>query len=347
MQYNSIDLFSGCGGLTLGLGQSGINSVLAIDNWSDALETLGGNLPSVETRLLDLGGAHAVNFGKSYRGVDFVVGGPPCQGFSISGKRNPLDPRNRLYEGFLKVVKDAKPRMFLMENVPNLASMEGGQLLKAIISDFENLGYLVSHQIVLASEYGVPQNRRRLILVGTRERKRFEFVKHLDSLKVTAITSRDAIGDLPEDTLLDGSPYPCNPLSAFQEEIRLGSSTVNNHEITNHAEKTISTIHLVPDGGNYKDLPEHLRDTRRVNIAWTRINSSKPSMTIDTGHRHHFHYSYDRVPTVRESARLQSFPDTFIFRGSKTSQYKQVGNAVPPLLANAIGCALISFLEKP
>jgi DNA (cytosine-5)-methyltransferase 1 len=293
-----------------------------------------------------LGSAHGINFGKSHRGVDFVVGGPPCQGFSISGKRNPLDPRNRLYEGFLKVVKDTKPRMFLMENVPNLASMEGGQLLKAIISDFENLGYLVSHQILLASEFGVPQNRKRLILVGTRGKSRFEFSKYLDGLKLAPVSSRDAMSDLPEGTLLDGSSYPSEPQCKFQEQIRLGSSTVHNHEITNHAEKTISTIHLVPDGGNYKDLPERLRDTRRVNIAWTRINSSKPSMTIDTGHRHHFHYSYDRVPTVRESARLQSFPDTFIFKGSKTSQYKQVGNAVPPLLAHALGRALISFLEK-
>ena len=125
--------------------------------------------------------------------------------------------------------------------------------------------------------------------------------------------------------------------------IRKGSKSIFNHEITNHSEQTVEIISLVPDGGNYKNLPEHLHKTRNVNIAWTRLNSQKPSFTIDTGHRHHFHYKYNRVPTVRESARIQSFPDTFIFLGSKTSQYKQVGNAVPPLLAKKLTFSLLSL----
>jgi DNA (cytosine-5)-methyltransferase 1 len=125
--------------------------------------------------------------------------------------------------------------------------------------------------------------------------------------------------------------------------MRANSKAVWNHQITNHAPKTIETIALVPDGGNYKNLPEHLQNTRRVNIAWTRYSSSKPSHTIDTGHRHHFHYKFNRIPTVRESARLQSFPDSFIFSNSRTSQYKQVGNAVPPLLAQVIGEQLMKL----
>jgi DNA (cytosine-5)-methyltransferase 1 len=127
--------------------------------------------------------------------------------------------------------------------------------------------------------------------------------------------------------------------------MRKRSDAVYNHEITKHNEKTISIISYVPDGGNYKDLPEKYKDTRKVNIAWTRFNSKKPSLTIDTGHRHHFHYEFNRVPTVRESARLQSFPDDFIFLCSKTSQYKQVGNAVPPVLAEHLGRALLSQLK--
>jgi DNA (cytosine-5)-methyltransferase 1 len=126
--------------------------------------------------------------------------------------------------------------------------------------------------------------------------------------------------------------------------IRGKSKNVHNHIITKHDQKTISIISLVPDGGNYKSLPEELRQTRKVNIAWTRYASTKPSLTIDTGHRHHFHYKYNRIPTVRESARLQSFPDDFIFIGSKTSQYKQVGNAVPPIMAKAIASALKNAL---
>ena len=128
--------------------------------------------------------------------------------------------------------------------------------------------------------------------------------------------------------------------------MRNGLNKIHNHVVTNHDKKTVDIIALVPDGGNYKNLPENLRNTRKVNIAWTRYNSKKPSLTIDTGHRHHFHYKFNRIPTVRESARLQSFPDDFIFSGSKTSQYKQVGNAVPPLMAEEVASALWLALNK-
>ena len=127
--------------------------------------------------------------------------------------------------------------------------------------------------------------------------------------------------------------------------MRIDSRGIYNHQITQHTQKTIDTIALVPDGGNYKDLPLELQGTRKVNIAWTRLNSQRPSFTIDTGHNHHFHYKYNRVPTVRESARLQSFPDTFVFKGEKGSQLRQVGNAVPPLLAKAIAQALTDQID--
>jgi len=149
---------------------------------------------------------------------------------------------------------------------------------------------------------------------------------------------------LPKNSLEDGCQYPINPKSVFQREMRNGNKVVFNHQITNHNEKTVEIIAMVPDGGNYKDLPKELHETRKVNIAWTRLNSKKPSFTIDTGHRHHFHYEFNRVPTVRESARIQSFRDEFIFCGSKTSQYKQVGNAVPPLLAKAIALKIKKYL---
>ena len=143
---------------------------------------------------------------------------------------------------------------------------------------------------------------------------------------------------------IDGGNYTVEPLSGFQKLMRKNSQVLYNHQLTLHTEKTTSIISFVPDGGNYKSLPEEFRKTRNVNIAWTRLNSQKPSFTIDTGHRHHFHYQFNRVPTVRESARIQSFPDSFIFLGTKTSQYKQVGNAVPPLLGEAIAEQLKKYL---
>lgn len=183
----------------------------------------------------------------------------------------------------------------------------------------------------MASEFGVPQNRKRAFFIGTKGKKEFSFPK-TNTPKL--IASKDAISDLPEKSLPDGKDYSTKPKSEYQELIRKGSKGIYNHEITNHSEQTIEIISIVPDGGNYKNLPLELQQTRNVHIAWTRLNSNKPSFTIDTGHRHHFHYKYNRIPTVRESARIQSFPDSFIFLGSKTSQYKQVGNAVPPIYLN-------------
>ena len=181
--------------------------------------------------------------------------------------------------------------------------------------------------------YGVPQNRRRAIFVGLLNGKAFEYP--LPTI-TRPITAEEALSDLPENSIADGSPYPNEPKSDYQKRIREGSSAIYNHDITIHTEQTKRIIAMVPDGGNYKNLPKELQQTRKVHIAWTRLNSQRPSITIDTGHNHHFHYKYNRVPTVRESARLQSFPDTFIFLEGKGSQLRQVGNAVPPLLAKAI-----------
>jgi len=158
---------------------------------------------------------------------------------------------------------------------------------------------------------------------------------------------QDAIGDLP---LLNGDkgaeemPYISRPKNEYQAVMRKGSRAIFNHVVSNHAKQTTDIISLVPEGGNYKDLPRHLKNTRNFHIAWTRLHREKPSPTIDTGHRHHFHPTANRIPTVRESARIQSFPDKFRFLGTKTSQYKQVGNAVPPLLAYAIGKKIVKYL---
>lgn len=342
-KLNVIDLFCGCGGLSLGFEQVGYNILMGIDVWEDALKTFKMYHKNSDILCADLSSLLPDEVNQKINGkkVDVIIGGPPCQGFSIAGKRIVDDERNKLYKSFVRMVEYFKPTAFVMENVPNILSIGEGAVKESIIKDFETLGYTINVQVLLASDYGVPQNRRRAVFVGLLNGQKFDFplpsVEH-------KVTSFEALSDLSEGSLVDGTAYPCSPQSDYQKYIRQGSIGVFNHDITIHNERTKEIIAMVPDGGNYKNLPLELQQTRKVHIAWTRLCSTKPSMTIDTGHRHHFHYKWNRIPTVRESARLQSFPDDFIFQCSKTSQYKQVGNAVPPLMAKAIAQQLSNML---
>ncbi len=344
-KYTFIDLFSGCGGLSLGFEMAGFESLIAIDHWQDALNTYAYNRPNANTLCADMLTLtpQEVEDNIHTRNVDVIVGGPPCQGFSVAGKRIIEDERNQLYKGFVAMVAHFRPKAFVMENVPNILSMGGGVIKRAILDDFEALGYNVQCKVLMASDYGVPQNRRRAVFVGLRN-NRYSFPGKTEEKPVT---SWDAISDLTEDTIIEGGAYVDAPLSDYQLLMRKGSKGVFNHEITIHTEQTKRIIAMVPDGGNYKNLPEELWQLRKVHIAWTRLNSQKPSFTIDCGHNHHFHYKYNRVPTVRESARLQSFPDSFIFLGNKGSQLRQVGNAVPPLMARQIAINLKKHIQFP
>lgn len=333
-KYNVIDLFCGCGGLSLGFEMAGFDVSLAIDNWEDALITYRHNHPESKTLNADLLQLDPLDVENKYdiHDVSVIIGGPPCQGFSVAGKRIIDDDRNKLYKSFVKFVAHFRPKAFVMENVPNILSIGKGAVKDTIIEDFSELGYTISYKVLTASDYGVPQNRRRAIFVGLYN-KEYPFPSpNVDK----CVTTWEALSDLPEDSVDDGSAYPVTPLSDYQKQMRKGMDILYNHQITVHTLETQRIIAMVPDGGNYKCLPEEMWSLRKVHIAWTRMNSQKPCFTIDTGHRHHFHYSYNRIPTVRESARIQSFSDNFVFLGSKTSQYKQVGNAVPPLMARAI-----------
>ena len=341
-QHNVIDLFCGCGGLSLGFESAGYNILLGIDMWEDALATYRRNHKNDNTLCADLAYLDPKLVEKKINGVcvDLIIGGPPCQGFSIAGKRIVDDERNNLYKSFVRMVAHFRPKAFLLENVPNILSIGEGIVRESIIKDFSNLGYKVSYKVLIASDYGVPQNRRRAIFVGMLNN---HFVFPAPTV-VNPVTCKEAISDLPEEGVADGASYPIAPQTEYQKLMRKGTNKLYNHEITNHNNRTKEIIALVPDGGNYKDLPIELQETRKVHIAWTRLNSARPSITIDTGHFHHFHYQYNRVPSARESARIQSFPDTFVFLGNKTSKLKQIGNAVPPLMAEAIANEILKQL---
>lgn len=344
---NVLDLFCGCGGLSKGFLDAGFNVEVGIDHDKIALETFIKNHPNSKAFNEDLGNLNVNKFIKKNINskIDLIIGGPPCQGFSISGKRNIDDPRNGFYRSFFEFVNELRPKIFLLENVPNLISMGQGKYKDQILEIFNDIGYTVKFKVLTASDFGVPQNRKRVFFVGVRGKKNnFEFPLAEFGIKNSLLTTFDAISDLPDKDIVDGYKYTSSPKTDYQKLMRAKSNGIFNHQLTVHSEQTKKIISLVPDGGNYKNLPDEYKDIRKVNIAWTRYSSKKPSFTIDTGHRHHFHYKYDRIPTVRENARLQSFSDDFIFYGTKTQQYRQVGNAVPPILAKKIASEIMEQL---
>ncbi len=357
---NVIDLFCGCGGFSKGFAEAGYNIRFGIDMWKDAVITYQHNFPTAIVMNEDITKINGEDILKaanmSINEVDVIIGGPPCQGFSVSGKRMIDDERNKLYKSYVQIVSELKPKVFVMENVPGLIRLFKGQVGAQVIEDFTNIGYQVQKKILSADNYGVPQQRKRVFFAGVRNdlvAKGMQYCYPSASTgagtNVPAWTTKDAISDLdfvPDDKVLgENIPYQIEPQNSYQALMRQDSKSVLNHSVTLHNARTREIISMVPDGGNYTDLPEELRSTRKVHIAWTRMDSKKPCFTIDTGHNHHFHYKENRVPTVRESARIQSFPDDFEFIGIKTSQLKQVGNAVPPLLAKAIGESICSMIE--
>jgi DNA (cytosine-5)-methyltransferase 1 len=345
MSYKVIDLFCGCGGLSHGFQQAGYHIVAGVDIDKQALTTYQNNFKgaqAIESDIFEL----EKNISDQFKNCDVLLGGPPCQGFSLAGKLDISDKRNQLIFSYLNIINKIKPKAVVIENVPNILNFDNGAFAEAIVKGLEKIGYLVDVFKINCSDYGVPQNRNRVFFIAT-IKTRFS-IDQLENFKVIIKqTTNDAISDLP---ILDNElgefkvPYRKKSKNKYQKTMRENSIFIYNHEAVNHTDKTKKIISLVPDGGNYKDLPIELQSTRKVNIAWTRMNSQKPCFTIDAGHNHHFHYSANRVPTVRECARIQSFPDDFIFYGNRTSQYRQVGNAVPPLVAKIIANILLDSL---
>lgn len=328
-----IDLFSGAGGLSAGFERAGFKIELAIDMWEDAIKTFNYNHKTDVAKCVDIKTLDDSFFEQYKSEVVGIIGGPPCQGFSTVGTRDFNDPRNKLYLEYLRVVKIVEPKFFVIENVKGLLTLNKGHFKEEIIKDFSSLGYNVHFKLLNASDYGVPQNRKRVFFVGIKDED-FQFPEPFNYQYSTS----DAVSDLPSLDNIDlfSFDYVSEPLNEYQKLMRVNAKEIHNHQSTKHTEKTIEIISQISDGGKITDLSEEMWNIRKYNKAFQRMNSEKPSNTIDTGHRNYFHYKENRVPSVRESARLQSFTDDFIFLGSKTSQYKQVGNAVPPLLSYEI-----------
>jgi len=352
-----IDLFSGAGGLSRGFMDAGYDVLIGTDFDDAALKTFANNHGNAKAVKLDLFNHDNIQvlvdmMNEMGEKLDVLVGGPPCQGFSLAGKREEFDERNVLYKAMVKTAAALKPRAVVLENVPGMLTLYGGKVKERIFEDFEELGYTMNVQVLYAPEYGVPQIRKRAVYVGLlNSEEKFEYPEPMLD-EEHFITCEDAISDLESlegdydyslDTVRD---YMTEAKTDYQKQMRKNSTRSYNHFPTKHAQKTIDNIALVPDGGKYTDLPPEMVGNFKYHESLHRYNSKKPSLTIDTGHRTHFHYKWNRIPSVRESARLQSFPDDFIFYGSKQQQYKQVGNAVPPLLGKAVATKLKEYLDN-
>ena len=284
-------------------------------------------------------------FGVSRREIDVVSGGPPCQGFSTVGKRDESDPRNRLWRHYRELVAEIRPAYVLIENVEGMLVVRGGKLAQEIAESFAEIGYRMKFKLIRAADHGVPQLRKRTIFMGWLEG--LAEPAYPQKSRLPHVTVAEAIFDLPALGSRERSvTYDQEPTTAYQRARREDCSALNNHEAANHPPELIEVLSHIPDGGNRKSIPDHLQPSSGFHNSYARLASDKPAIAVTSNMRkpssaRATHPLQHRGLTVREGLRLQSFDDDFVVLGSRTSQYLQVGNAVPPLLGLALGRELI------
>lgn len=356
-----IDLFCGAGGLSEGFRQAGFRVLVGNDFLEAAGETFSATHREATFFPGPIQNYSADDFlrsaGLRAGELDVLVGGPPCQGFSVYNHQRGLhDERSSLYVEYLRIVDGLQPKWVVLENVTGMTSAGGGEAVNAIIRGLSDLGYNVEAQILKAENYGVPQERRRLVFIGNRTGQPIEFPAptHGPGLR-PFVTIADAISDLP--ALRNGEvcgtvAYPHEPSSDFQRELRAGSNCVQNHDAARLGKVNLERLKHIPQGGSWRDIPIELlpagmkrakrsdHTKRYGRLRWDGLASTILTK-CDPHWGAYFHPDQNRSLTVREAARLQSFPDWFEFKGSRTDQYLQVGNAVPPLLGKAIALAIL------
>lgn len=365
-QATVIDLFCGAGGLSEGFRQAGYHVLAGNDCFEAAGETFSAThrdarfLPGAIERYAadDFLKAAGLQIGE----LDVLVGGPPCQGFSVYNHQRGLhDERSSLYREYLRLVQGLRPNWVVMENVTGMTSAGGGAAVGAITAGLAALGYRVEAKILRAEDYGVPQERRRLVFIGNRLGLPIVHPSpsHGPGLQ-PYVTIADAIGDLPR--LESGEErgvmaYASEPRSGYQAELRSGSNSVKNHAAARLSRINLERLKHIPQGGSWRDIPVDLlpagmkrakrsdHTKRYGRLSWQGLASTILTK-CDPHWGAYFHPSQNRTLTVREAARLQSFPDWFEFKGSRTEQYVQVGNAVPPLLGRAIAQAIRRVCEE-
>lgn len=344
-----LDLFSGVGGLSYGFEMAGFSIVGAIEYDKMIAESMKKNHKNTEIFVGDIRNIKPEKVKSKINAIDIIIGGPPCQGFSLKGKRRGLnDERNFLFKEYIKYIKFFKPTYFVMENVPTILTEQNGYFKKQILSELTKIGYKISYGILNASDFGVPQNRRRAIFIGTRIGKKIDLPKKKD---IERVTVWDAISDLAYLNSNEGSfesDYIIKSESGYQKEMRKNSKKVFNHQATNHSSLAINRLTRIPPEKGKEFLKEKISST--FGQTWGRLEKNNQSPTIVTrfdtpSNGKNSHPFLHRAITAREAARIQSFPDNFIFYGNKTSINKQIGNAVPPLLGKAIAEQILKHIK--
>lgn len=344
-KLNFVDLFAGAGGLSNGLEQAGHRCLLGVDYDKYAMETFALNHKEAKVYHGDICKLNATLLKKLIgpRRINIVVGGPPCQGFSTVGPGNPKDERNKLFMQFVRIVKTLSPEFIIVENVTGLVAKKNEKILKSIFKHFEKLGYNLSVQVMASEQYGVPEKRRRTIIIGSRVNQSITYPRPThDSPKAPALTVGDALKELSDK-----------------------NGFIHNHDLEKtkiHNKLELDRLKRIPEGRGIryeKDEKAFLTKRLSLGVDWSkmrenrfrqmkyqRLDRSKPSPTIMT-HRHSYYHPIEhRFLTQREAAALQSFPNDFIFSGPVSAQWRQIGNAVPPLLGKALGKAISKMYQQ-
>jgi DNA (cytosine-5)-methyltransferase 1 len=342
-QFFGVDLFAGAGGMSLGAQMAGIDVILAVENDSHAAATYAHNHPSTRLIVDDIRNIDAIGISSDNK-TKILFGGPPCQGYSTSNQktRSKHNISNWLFQEFVRITVLWNPDWVVLENVKGIVETERGLFLRNIIDEFTHLGYTCSYGILNALDFGVPQIRSRFFLIGSRHGR---LVTMPQSISLNTITVKDAISDLP--SLLNGANedilrYACEAQSFYAKQLRDGQLICSGNIVSKNNLKVVERYKHIPQGGNWKNIPKELMDnysdhSRCHTGIYRRLCEDRPSVVLGNYRKNMLIHPWEnRGLSVREAARLQSFPDWYEFKGSIGFQQQQVGNAVPPLLSMAV-----------